>query len=280
MLVLATLAAVIASQALISGVFSLTRQAVQLGFWPRVRSCTPRRKTEGQIYIPEMNWLAHGRLHRARARVRLELRPRRGVRHRGHRHDGDHVVPLLRRVPRSRWGCSTAAALAAPRAVPRRRPRVLRRERRSRSSTAAGSRSPSALLVFIVMTTWKRGREELATAVETGDARRRRCSSPTSKSSPPHRVRGTAVFMTSSPDGTPPCCCTTSSTTRCCTSRSCCSRSVTEHVPWCARAKALEVARPRPRLLPRRRARRLHADAERAGAARALRRSSASRRSR
>jgi KUP system potassium uptake protein len=57
MLVLATMAAVIASQALISGVFSLTRQAIQLGFWPRLTVIHTSAEAEGQIYIPEMNYL-------------------------------------------------------------------------------------------------------------------------------------------------------------------------------------------------------------------------------
>ena len=46
----------IASQALISGAFSLTQQAVQLGFWPRVTIVHTSRDGEGQIYIPEVNW--------------------------------------------------------------------------------------------------------------------------------------------------------------------------------------------------------------------------------
>ncbi|HTH45966.1 MAG TPA: KUP/HAK/KT family potassium transporter, partial [Candidatus Limnocylindria bacterium] len=53
---LATAAAIIASQALISGAFSLTRQAVQLGYWPRVRIVQTSGAAAGQIYIPEMNW--------------------------------------------------------------------------------------------------------------------------------------------------------------------------------------------------------------------------------
>jgi KUP system potassium uptake protein len=56
MLALATAAAVIASQALISGVFSLTRQAVQLGLWPRARIVHTSAAEEGQIYVPEVNW--------------------------------------------------------------------------------------------------------------------------------------------------------------------------------------------------------------------------------
>ncbi|MDB4982987.1 MAG: trkD [Myxococcales bacterium] len=57
MVVLATLATVVASQALISGAFSLTRQAVQLGYLPRVTIVHTSGKTEGQIYIPEVNGL-------------------------------------------------------------------------------------------------------------------------------------------------------------------------------------------------------------------------------
>jgi KUP system potassium uptake protein len=54
---IATAAAVVASQALISGAFSITRQAVQLGFLPRVTIVHTSGKTEGQIYVPEVNWL-------------------------------------------------------------------------------------------------------------------------------------------------------------------------------------------------------------------------------
>ncbi len=52
---LATMAAVIASQALISGVYSLTHQAVQLGLFPRVTVLHTSETTEGQIYLPEIN---------------------------------------------------------------------------------------------------------------------------------------------------------------------------------------------------------------------------------
>src|SRR5207248_3185486 len=55
MVVIATVAAVIASQALISGAFSLTQQAVQLGYWPRVRIVHTSGRAAGQIYIPEIN---------------------------------------------------------------------------------------------------------------------------------------------------------------------------------------------------------------------------------
>ncbi len=57
MVLLATMATVVASQALISGAFSVTRQGVQLGYLPRVTIIHTSGKTEGQIYIPEVNWL-------------------------------------------------------------------------------------------------------------------------------------------------------------------------------------------------------------------------------
>lgn len=56
MVVLATAATVIASQALISGAFSLTRQAVQLGYMPRVKIEHTSVREIGQIYIPGVNW--------------------------------------------------------------------------------------------------------------------------------------------------------------------------------------------------------------------------------
>jgi KUP system potassium uptake protein len=56
MIAIATAAAIVASQALISGAFSLTRQAVQLGYSPRVTIKHTSRTEIGQIYIPEVNW--------------------------------------------------------------------------------------------------------------------------------------------------------------------------------------------------------------------------------
>ena len=53
----ATVAAVIASQAIISGAFSLTQQAIQLGFLPRVHIAHTASHERGQIYVPLVNWL-------------------------------------------------------------------------------------------------------------------------------------------------------------------------------------------------------------------------------
>ncbi|MFT3697663.1 MAG: KUP/HAK/KT family potassium transporter [Kofleriaceae bacterium] len=56
LVVLSSVATVIASQALISGAFSLTKQAMLLGYFPRVTIKHTSSETEGQIYIPEINW--------------------------------------------------------------------------------------------------------------------------------------------------------------------------------------------------------------------------------
>ncbi len=57
MVALATTATIIASQAVISGAFSLTRQAVMLGYWPRIRIIHTSSEEIGQIYVPSINWM-------------------------------------------------------------------------------------------------------------------------------------------------------------------------------------------------------------------------------
>ena len=67
LVVIATAATIIASQAVISGAFSVTHQAVQLGFLPRLKTLHTSEKALGQIYIPAVNWalLVDGRPARA-----------------------------------------------------------------------------------------------------------------------------------------------------------------------------------------------------------------------
>lgn len=57
LLILATLATVIASQAVISGAFSVTRQAIQLGYCPRMDILHTSSEERGQVYVPAINWL-------------------------------------------------------------------------------------------------------------------------------------------------------------------------------------------------------------------------------
>ena len=57
MLVLATISAVIASQAIISATFSIVEQSVALGCFPRVKIVHTSHQFQGQMYIPEINWI-------------------------------------------------------------------------------------------------------------------------------------------------------------------------------------------------------------------------------
>ena len=57
LVILATVATVIASQAVISGAFSLTSQAMQLGYCPRIQVNFTSEREKGQIYVPNINWL-------------------------------------------------------------------------------------------------------------------------------------------------------------------------------------------------------------------------------
>ena len=86
---LATLATIIASQAMISGAFSLTQQSMQLGFLPRMRVLHTASHEKGQIYIPLVNWLlAAGTI--GAVFLRLLRRSWRRLRHRRLAVDGDH----------------------------------------------------------------------------------------------------------------------------------------------------------------------------------------------
>ena len=69
LVVLATLAAIIASQALISGAFSLTRQAIQLGYAPRLDIEHTSSLEMGQVYVPQVNWAMAVAHHPHRARL-------------------------------------------------------------------------------------------------------------------------------------------------------------------------------------------------------------------
>jgi KUP system potassium uptake protein len=57
MFVIAVLAAIVASQAMISGTFSIIQQSLSLGCFPRVQVVHTSAKYEGQVYIPEINYI-------------------------------------------------------------------------------------------------------------------------------------------------------------------------------------------------------------------------------
>ena len=125
---LATLAAVIASQALISAVFSLTRQAVQLGYSPRMAIRYTSAETMGQIYIPQVNWALMVATIAHRPHVPLLERARRGIRHRGDHDDGDHDGAGVRHRA-SGLGMEPDRGRRCRSHIHRGGPRVLRRQR-------------------------------------------------------------------------------------------------------------------------------------------------------
>ena len=86
----ATVATIIASQAIISGAFSLTQQSIQLGFLPRMRVLHTASHEKGQIYIPLVNWLLAAGTLGSGARVWFVRCTWRGLRHRCVDADGGH----------------------------------------------------------------------------------------------------------------------------------------------------------------------------------------------
>jgi KUP system potassium uptake protein len=200
MLALATAAAVIASQALISGVFSLTRQAAQLGYWPRVSVVHTSAQTEGQIYIPEMNWL----LMISCILLVLEFRTSSGLAAAyGVAVTGTMGITtyLYYLVCLRVWRMSRARALAF--LIP-----FLAIDLAfflaNSAKIADGGWLPlvAGLCVFSVMTTWWRGRQQVAEVIDAAALPEDLFLADIAENPPP-RVRGTAVFMTSVPAGIP-----------------------------------------------------------------------------
>jgi len=197
---LATLAAIIASQALISGAFSLTQQAVQLGYSPRVNIVHTSATEAGQIYIPEVNTaLMIGCLFVVLGfRSTGALGAAYGIAVTG---TMSITTILFYMLARSRWNWSLLHALSF--AV-----FFLIIDLGFFGSNALkilhGGWVPIiiGLAIFTLMTTWYQGRR-IVTKLLT------RASLPIDmflKSVAEHkplRVPGTAVFMTSDPDGAP-----------------------------------------------------------------------------
>ena len=134
MVVLATMAAIIASQALISGAFSLTQPGGAARLLCRASpSCTRRHKTEGQIYIPEVNWLLMVACVALVLGVpdRRRRSPRRTASRSPARWRSRRICTSSCAAATGATRCATALALFIPFIVDR--SRVLRRERRRRS---------------------------------------------------------------------------------------------------------------------------------------------------
>ncbi|MCR4348147.1 MAG: potassium transporter Kup [Sulfuricaulis sp.] len=200
MIALATAATVIASQAVISGAYSVTRQAVQLGYLPRMNILHTSVKQIGQIYIPSINWIL---LVSVLAAVigfgsSSNLASAYGVAVAGTMLI-DTILTFF--VIRYGWGIpmivaaiSTGFFILVDMAF----------FSASLLKVFDGGWFPLVVgaAIFVLMVTWRRGRDLLL-------ARLRESSVPLEaflKSlmrNPPTRVHGTAVFMTSTPGSVP-----------------------------------------------------------------------------
>jgi KUP system potassium uptake protein len=200
MVVLATFATVIASQALISGAFSLTRQAVQLGYLPRVTVVHTSGKTEGQIYIPEVNRL----LMVACVALVLGFRSSSNLASAyGIAVTGTMTITSILSywVARDRWGWSFARAgglLLFLLAID------VSFFASCSAKMAGGGWLPLALGagMFSVMLTWNRGRTLLGEKI-AADTLPLELFLADVETTRPHRVSGTAVFLSSTRRGTP-----------------------------------------------------------------------------
>ena len=200
MVVLATAATVIASQAIISGAFSLTRQAVQLGYCPRMTIIHTSKQTIGQVYLPTVNWIM------LLGTVLLVLGFKKSDNLAGAYGVAVSLIMLITTillflVMRRRWRWSSAAAVGVC------LPFLLI------DLTFFGANLPKvaeggwvplsiALAAIIGMTTWQRGRDLLnrklvEAAVGTDDFLRDVAGMK------PHRVAGVAAFLTGNPNGIP-----------------------------------------------------------------------------
>jgi KUP system potassium uptake protein len=200
--IIATAATVIASQALISGAFSLTMQAVQLGYLPRVAIDHTSAREFGQIYIPGVNWT----LMVACIGLVLGFRSSSNIAAAyGVAVTTTMVITTLLFfvVARERWKWSlpvvltvTGFFLAVDLAFWG--ANILKVPHGGWFPLVVGA------IIFGVMTTWKRGRRILAERLEAGGLLPMELFLNDLKAKSPTRVPGTAVFLYGNPEATPP----------------------------------------------------------------------------
>jgi KUP system potassium uptake protein len=197
---LATLATVIASQAVISGAFSVTRQAMQLGYCPRLNVLHTSEKEIGQIYVPAMNWLLLFAISILVLGFRSSsnLAAAYGIAVTGTMAI-DTVLAVV--VARLLWGWNLIACVLVAMFF-------LVVDLAFFSANAIkiphGGWFPIAvaLMVFTLLSTWKRGREILMERLRTGAVALMPFLDGIALHSP-LRVPGTAVFLTANAEGVP-----------------------------------------------------------------------------
>ncbi len=197
---LATLATVIASQAVISGAFSVTRQAMQLGFVPRMEVQHTSDKEQGQIYLPAVNW----GLMLAVMILVLGFRSSNNLAAAyGIAVTGDMVITsILATVVVARtwkWGWVRAVALfSCFLAVEL----VFLAANILKIPDGGWFPLVAGVGVFVLMTTWKRGRQLLADRLQ-GERLELSLFLESLAASMPTRVAGTSVFLNADPKGVP-----------------------------------------------------------------------------
>lgn len=197
---LATVATVIASQAVISGAFSVTRQAMQLGFVPRMEVQHTSEKEQGQIYLPAVNW---GLMVAVMILVLGFKSSNNLAAAYGIAVTGDMVITsilaafVVAKVWRWGWlkagllfSCFLSVELIFLAA------NILKIPDGGWFPLVAG------VGVFILMTTWKRGRQLLAERLK-GERLELMMFLESLSASMPTRVEGTAVFLNADPKGVP-----------------------------------------------------------------------------
>ena len=197
---LATVAAVIASQALITGAFSVTRQVIQLGYLPRLRILHTSARDTGQVYLPFVNWSLFGLIVLAVLLFRSSsnLAAAYGI---AVTLDMTITTVLTFFVLRYGWGYRLGLALAATGCF-------LVVDLAFFASNLLklldGGWFPLLIgaAIFVLMTTWKDGRELLAETLRRGSVELKPFLDSVF-ASPPARVPGTAVFLTAEPGVVP-----------------------------------------------------------------------------
>jgi KUP system potassium uptake protein len=200
MLLLATAATVIASQAVISGAFSMTRQAVQLGYCPRLAIAHTSEREIGQVYLPWINWM----LLAAVVALVLGFQSSSALASAyGIAVTGTMAIDtvLAAVVFRRIWGWSylrTFGFLSVFLTID------LAFFGSNTLKLLDGGWFPLTLglVVFTLLTTWKRGRELLMNGLREGAIDLKPFIAGVEKH-PPQRVAGTGVFLTADRDGVP-----------------------------------------------------------------------------
>lgn len=201
LLILATLAAIVASQAMISGAFSVTRQGIQLGYIPRLEIRHTSKTEHGQIYIPEVNaFIAVGCLIIVVAfRDTAHLGAAYGIAVTGTMFITSilfyYVARLRFRMSALKAGLLCSAFLLIDGAF----------FSANLVKVAHGGWVPLllGLGLFTLMMTWKRGRALLNARLAQGSMPIDLFLESVARSAV-HRVSGTAVFMTGNDNGVPP----------------------------------------------------------------------------